>query len=787
MKSLPLNVCTPNIPSAIINRSYSILHFAALVALFYYRLSSLLLSKSNPSLPYLLVFASEVLLSIIWLFDQAYVWRPVSRTTFPERLPEDEELPGIDVFICTADPKKEPPLEVMNTVLSAMALEYPPDKLSVYLSDDGGSSLTLKGMRETWLFARSWLPFCRRFGIKTRCPKVYFSSLEDDYSGPLDFVEYEEQKEKIKRKYELFKECVNRAGENIESEDARTTSNKGHPPVIEVIDDEPQNDAGIKQAKMPLLVYVSREKRPSHSHHFKAGALNVLLRVSGIMTNSPYILVLDCDMYCNDPKSARQAMCFHLDPKISPSLAFVQFPQKFHNINKYDIYDGQLRKLFVIRWPGIDGLQGPILSGTGFYMKREALYGNLSQKDVLHLKQSFGHSNEFIMSVHKIYQHSAIKYTESSSKLQQEAQFLASCIYEKNTLWGEEMGFLYHSVVEDYFTGFILHCKGQTSVFCNPSKPAFLGSSTTNLSDLLVQGTRWNSGLFEVTLSKFCPFIYGILRMPLLQTMCYGYLALQPLYFLPLWCLATLPQLCLLNGIPMYPPRKSVMERHCWLFTIVCGNTASEGQYFFISGCKGITVLLVQGALKFICLPEQVSSSWFLVYSFIFLASLLKHLEEVLSTGASIQTWINEQRIWMIKSVTAYTYGSLDAILKCIGMREASFLPTNKVADDEQVALYQMGKMNFQAATVILTPIVTLVILNMASFFWGAARMVIAGSWNETFGQAFLSFYILVVNYPVIEGMLLRKDKGRVPTPVTVLSLVITICLLCLGHMALNC
>lgn len=28
----------------------------------------------------------------------------------------------------------------------------------------------------------------------------------------------------------------------------------------------------------------------------------------------------------------------------------------------------------------MDGLQGPILSGTGFYMKRKALYGNLPLK-----------------------------------------------------------------------------------------------------------------------------------------------------------------------------------------------------------------------------------------------------------------------------------------------------------------------------------------------------------------------------------------------------------------------
>uniref|UniRef100_A0A6N2N3K5 Cellulose synthase-like protein G2 n=1 Tax=Salix viminalis TaxID=40686 RepID=A0A6N2N3K5_SALVM len=431
------------------------------------------------------------------------------------------------------------------------------------------------------------------------------------------------------------------------------------------------------------------------------------------MTNSPYILVLDCDMYCNDPTSARQAMCFHLDPKISPSLAFIQFPQKFRNINKNDIYDGQLRKIFVIRWPGMDGLQGPMLSGTGFYMKREALYGNLSQKDVLHLKQSFGHSNEFIMSVHKIYQYGAIKNTESSSKLQQEAQFLASCTYEKNTLWGEQMGFLYHSVLEDYFTGFILHCKGKTSVFCNPSKPAFLGSSTTNLNDMMVQGTRWNFG-------------YSLKVLPF----------------------------------------------HLWPI-----KNASTSNHVLWLPCTSASLF-----------PALVvSSSWFMVFSFIFLASHLKHLEEVLSTGASIQTLLNEQRIWMMKSVTAYAYGSLDAILKCFGMREASFLPTNKVADDEQVALYQMGKLNFQSSTMILTPIITLIILNMVSFIGGVARMFIAGSWDDTFGQVFLSLYILMVNYPVIEGMLLRKDKGRVPTPVTLLSLVITIFLLSLGHMTLNC
>ena len=125
-------------------------------------------------------------------------------------------------------------------------------------------------------------------------------------------------------------------------------------------------------------------------------------------------------MYCNDPASARQAMCFHLDSEISPKLAFVQFPHNFHNISDNDIYDSQLRTFFTVRkkfsvfyyifqscqrhkrvlvnhsfqlrfnssinqliplfngmiqnqWYGMDGITGPINCGTWFYITREAL------------------------------------------------------------------------------------------------------------------------------------------------------------------------------------------------------------------------------------------------------------------------------------------------------------------------------------------------------------------------------------------------------------------------------
>lgn len=33
----------------------------------------------------------------------------------------------------------------------------------------------------------------------------------------------------------------------------------------------------LNPKEMPLLVYVAREKRPGHPHHFKGGALNTLV------------------------------------------------------------------------------------------------------------------------------------------------------------------------------------------------------------------------------------------------------------------------------------------------------------------------------------------------------------------------------------------------------------------------------------------------------------------------------------------------------------------------------
>ena len=99
-------------------------------------------------------------------------------------LKKDSDFPALDVFICTADPYKEPPMNVVNTALSVMAYDYPTSKISVYVSDDGGSALTLFAFMEAAKFAAVWLPFCKKNDVVERNPDAFFASNKDYYCNP---------------------------------------------------------------------------------------------------------------------------------------------------------------------------------------------------------------------------------------------------------------------------------------------------------------------------------------------------------------------------------------------------------------------------------------------------------------------------------------------------------------------------------------------------------------------------------------------------------------------------
>lgn len=174
-------------------------------------------------------------------------------------------------------------MNVVNTALSLMAYDYPPEKISVYVSDDGGSELTLFAFFEAAKFAKIWLPFCRDNNITDRCPEAFFRSNGITFS---DGAKIKSMYEKMRIKVESVVERGNINPEYITNEEEQIAFNKWskgfsrheHPAVIQVLL-ESRQDRDIEEHPMPNLIYVSREKNKASPHNFKAGALNTLVNI----------------------------------------------------------------------------------------------------------------------------------------------------------------------------------------------------------------------------------------------------------------------------------------------------------------------------------------------------------------------------------------------------------------------------------------------------------------------------------------------------------------------------
>jgi mixed-linked glucan synthase len=82
-------------------------------------------------------------------------------------------------------------------------------------------------------------------------------------------------------------------------------------------------DFSVVDVCLPMLVYITWEKRPAYDHQKKAGVMNVQLRVSALLTNVPFIINFDGDHYINSSSAFRAAMCFMLDARHGDAAAFV--------------------------------------------------------------------------------------------------------------------------------------------------------------------------------------------------------------------------------------------------------------------------------------------------------------------------------------------------------------------------------------------------------------------------------------------------------------------------------
>ncbi|XP_026392934.1 cellulose synthase-like protein E1 isoform X2 [Papaver somniferum] len=682
------------------------------------------------------LFAAEIWFGFYWILSQPLRLNQVFRHTFRDRLlltRYEEKLPRVDVFVCTANPVIEPPAMVINTVLSVMAYDYPPEKLSVYLSDDGGSDLTFYALLEASHFCKYWIPFCKKFQVEPRSPVAYFSTTSSNSkhnSSSFNSEEWSAMKilyEKMENRIETATKLGKvpdemRARHKGFSEWDSVSSPRDHQTILQILIDSRTPDAVDMEeiSKLPTLVYMAREKRPQHHHNFKAGAMNSLIRVSSKISNGSIILNVDCDMYSNNSVSVRDALCFFMDEEKGHEIAYVQFPQNFDNISKNDLYGGSLR-VIAEDFPGQDGNGGPLYIGSGCLHRRETLLGKENSKAS---KRGQWETNDIL---------SKLVLTESIAELEDSVKDLANCIYEENTQWGNEMGLKYGCPVEDVLTGLTIQCRGWKSVYLNPERQGFLGVAPNTLGDTLVQHKRWSEGDFQIFLSKYNPFLYGHKKISLGLQMGYCVYCLWAPNSLPTLYYLVIPPLCLLKGIPLFP---------------------------------------------------KITSPWFLPFAYLIISTYTYSLAEFLFFGGTLQGWWNEQRIWMFKRTTSYLFAIIDSISKLLGLSKSAFVITSKVAEEDVSERYEKEIMEFGTSSPIFTTIIaTLALINLFSLVGGLKRVFIDMKLETTEQPLLIQVvqcgFVVLINLPVYQG-LFRKDKGRIPPFVSLKSvtLAISICIL---------
>uniref|UniRef100_A0A0D9X059 Glycosyltransferase 2-like domain-containing protein n=1 Tax=Leersia perrieri TaxID=77586 RepID=A0A0D9X059_9ORYZ len=526
--------------------------------------------------------AGDFWFGVTWLLNQASKLNPIKRvpnlSLLKQYLDDDDRLlPAIDVFINTVDPIDEPMLYTMNSVLSILATDYPADRHATYFSDDGASLVHYEGLLETARFAAAvWVPFCRKHRVEPRAPEFYFAAAKaaGTYEGlaPEEFVgdrrivrrEYEEFKARLDAIFAVIPQRSeagdgggNDKGRSVKAtlmadgtqwpgtwtEPAENHKKGQHAGIVKVVlshpNDEPQlgkpassesdhaMDFSAVDIRVPMLVYIAREKRPGYDHQKKAGAMNVQLRVSALLTNAPFVINFDGDHYINNSQAFRAAMCFMLDARHGDDTAFVQFPQRFDEVDPTDRYCNHNRVFFDATLLGLNGVQGPSYVGTGCLFRRVALYGTDPPRwrpnddaKAIGCTAKYGNSMPFISTI-------SSDCSIASLPAMAELEDVAKCAYEDGTDWGRDVGWVYDVATEDVVTGFRLHRKGWRSMYCAMEPDAFRGTAPINLTERLYQILRWSGGSLEMFFSRNCPLLAGR-RLRAMQRVAYTNMTAYP-------------------------------------------------------------------------------------------------------------------------------------------------------------------------------------------------------------------------------------------------------------------
>lgn len=534
--------------------------------------------------------------------------------------------------------------------------------------------------------------------------------------------------------------------------------------------------------RLPMLVYVSREKRPGYDHNKKAGAMNALVRTSAIMSNGPFILNLDCDHYIYNSLALREGMCFMLD-RGGDRICYVQFPQRFEGIDPNDRYANHNTVFFDVSMRALDGLQGPMYVGTGCIFRRTALYGFSPPRATEH-HGWFGSRKTKLL----------LRKSRVSKKEDDE---MAAAINGDDHDWDEDADIeslllpkrfgnstsLAASIPVAEFQGRLLQelqskgnqgrPAGSLAVPREPLDAATVAEAISVISCFYEDKTEWGKRVGWIYGSVTEDVVTGYRmhnrgwRSVYCVTKRDAFRGTAPinltdrLHQVLRWATGSVEIFFSRNNALFATRRMKFLQRVAYFNVGMYPFTS----FFLIVYCFLPAVSLFSGQF----IVQSLSATFLIFLLAITITLCLLAILEIKWSGITIHDWWRNEQFWLIGGTSAHPAAVLQGLLKVIAGVDISFTLTSKSAtpedgDDEFADLYVV-KWSF-----LMVPPITIMLVNMIGIGVGVARTLYSPfpEWSKLVGGVFFSFWVLCHLYPFAKGLMGRR--GRVPTIVYVWS-----------------
>ncbi|MDZ8093544.1 MAG: glycosyltransferase [Nostoc sp. DedQUE05] len=398
------------------------------------------------------------------------LWRPLVRQikSLDQMTPPipRADWPTVDVFVTCYN---EPPEIVEKTAKAALAMDYPPIKLRVYVLDDGNSA-EMRAMTE-------------RLCIEDlQSPQLQLEAerIDAEHAGLLERLK---QLENLTPNTQAAEQWLQTSSESVVNQpavgfvqslrslilwlpsthqsisDSLTKTLRDRLIIERKALEEAIYKKELELVDLARFRYIARPKTPGVAHHAKAGNINYAI-FSG-ETSGNFIVTLDADHIPKRNFLKRVLPYFYtynlLNGKYDQNqIAFVQTRQDFYNIPPGDPFGHRANLFYGPLQQGKDGMNAAFYTGTNAILRREALV-------------SVG------------LQNFADDFAKDEKRL------------DEFDLVG---GVSSNSITEDMNTAMRLHSAGWKSIYHNELLAE--GLAPDDLSSTLKQRLRWAQGTIQV-------------------------------------------------------------------------------------------------------------------------------------------------------------------------------------------------------------------------------------------------------------------------------------------------